>query len=202
MARALQREEDRAHAQQRMLERQDAALARHMARATIPTTTSDADVAITMAQQERVAQDVADAQLARLLQQGHETTHVSIPALHRVQEQIDDMRQHLHAHYRHVRAHSARLHTTHPRVRHHAHAHAHADASLDIDAMSYDDLLALGDRMGQVKSAGVSDAMIQRLPTSVYVREERMMTLKERVAARMAGKDGKQEQEKEEEEER
>jgi len=46
----------------------------------------------------------------------------------------------------------------------------HRGDALDVDNMSYEQLLALGERMGDVKSKGLTKAQIRRLPVSEYVK--------------------------------
>ena len=44
-------------------------------------------------------------------------------------------------------------------------------ANVDVDAMSYEELLALSEAIGDVKSKGMSESEIERLPTSVWERK-------------------------------
>ena len=44
-------------------------------------------------------------------------------------------------------------------------------ANVDVDAMSYEELLALSEAIGDVKSKGMSESEIERLPTAVWERK-------------------------------
>jgi hypothetical protein len=59
---------------------------------------------------------------------------------------------------------------------------------LDVDSMSYEQLLALGERMGEVKSKGLTKAEIKLLPTSKFVLRKKRMAASAAAATAAAAK--------------